>query len=89
MKKIAIVTGASRGIGAATAIRLAKENYDICVNYLNSEADAMNVIKHIEALGQRGSCPGGQATRSGIHRLRPDYCIFCIHTQTGNSIERN
>jgi NAD(P)-dependent dehydrogenase (short-subunit alcohol dehydrogenase family) len=39
MDKVAIVTGASRGIGAATAIALSKNNYRVCVNFLrNSEA---------------------------------------------------
>ena len=39
MDKVAIVTGASRGIGAATAIALSKNNYKVCVNFLrNSDA---------------------------------------------------
>jgi NAD(P)-dependent dehydrogenase (short-subunit alcohol dehydrogenase family) len=34
MKKVMIVTGGSRGIGAATAMLAAEQDFDVCVNYL-------------------------------------------------------
>lgn len=40
MKKVAIVTGASRGIGAATAKLLAENNYAVCINYCNDATNA-------------------------------------------------
>lgn len=52
MSKVAVVTGASRGIGKACALRLAKEGMDIVVNYNSSEEAALEVVNAIKELGQ-------------------------------------
>lgn len=51
MNKVAIVTGASRGIGKACAIRLGKAGMNVAVNYNSSEAEAMEVVREIIAAG--------------------------------------
>jgi 3-oxoacyl-[acyl-carrier protein] reductase len=51
--KIALVTGASRGIGAAIAIALAKAGCDVAVNYRNRGTDADAVCATIRNLGRR------------------------------------
>lgn len=49
--KTAVVTGASRGIGRAIAIKLAKLGANVVVNYRNSYDAVQEVVKEIEALG--------------------------------------
>jgi NAD(P)-dependent dehydrogenase (short-subunit alcohol dehydrogenase family) len=49
--KIALVTGAGRGIGAATARRLADSGYAICVNYRSDEQSAQAVVRDLERAG--------------------------------------
>jgi 3-oxoacyl-[acyl-carrier protein] reductase len=51
--KIALVTGSSRGIGRATAIRLAQSGADIVINYRSNAGAAEDVRASIEALGRR------------------------------------
>lgn len=52
--KVALVTGGSRGIGAAIALRLAREGADVALTYANSEDAAHGVVTKIEAMGRRG-----------------------------------
>jgi len=51
--KVALVTGSSRGLGKALAIELAKNGYDVVVNYARSKTAALETVKEIEALGQK------------------------------------
>jgi NAD(P)-dependent dehydrogenase (short-subunit alcohol dehydrogenase family) len=51
MNKIMIVTGGSRGIGAATALLAAQRGYAVCVNYLHNRKAAEDIVRNIEKLG--------------------------------------
>ena len=49
MNKVALVTGSGRGLGRAIAIELAKNGYDIIINYNNSEERALKVKDEVES----------------------------------------
>ncbi|MFF8672766.1 SDR family oxidoreductase [Streptomyces sp. NPDC015242] len=51
--KVALVTGGSRGIGAATALRLAQEGADVAVGYVHGKEAAEEVVRAVEARGRR------------------------------------
>lgn len=53
MKKIMLVTGASRGIGAETARLAALQGFDVCVNYNSNKTAALEVVDRIESIGQK------------------------------------
>jgi NAD(P)-dependent dehydrogenase (short-subunit alcohol dehydrogenase family) len=50
---IALVTGASRGLGRSTALKLAERGVDVIVTYKGNEAEAQAVVHQIRALGRR------------------------------------
>lgn len=52
---VALVTGASRGIGRACAVKLAERGYDVAVNYNSNEAKAAEVVAEIEKLGVKAA----------------------------------
>lgn len=51
MSKVALVTGGSRGIGAATSRLLASQGYRVCINYLNNEEAALSLLDDIRQGG--------------------------------------
>ncbi len=61
--RIALVTGGSRGIGAATALQCAQAGYDVAVNYTRDAEAAERVAAQVRALGRRAIAIGADVSR--------------------------
>ena len=53
VQKIALVTGGSRGLGKDMAISIARRGIDVIVTYRHKEAEALETVKEIVALGHK------------------------------------
>ena len=53
MQRIVLITGASRGIGAACAVMAAQNGWDVAVNYARDEAAAQRVAEQVQAAGRK------------------------------------
>lgn len=70
MADVIIVTGASRGIGAATALLAAQRGYSVCVNFRADGAAADSVVHAIESAGGRAiSVAADVSSESDVERL--------------------
>ncbi|MEW1891324.1 MULTISPECIES: SDR family oxidoreductase [unclassified Streptomyces] len=71
--RTALVTGGSRGIGAATALRLARDGADVALTYVRDERAAKEVVAAVEATGRRAvalraDSADPEAAASVVHR---------------------
>ncbi len=62
--RTALVTGGSRGIGRAVALALAEEGADVAINYVSSEAAAVDVAQNITKMGRRAILARADVTTS-------------------------
>ena len=70
MDKVIIVTGGSRGIGAATARLAAERGYAVCVNYRKNRAAADALVSEIQAAGSKALAVGADvASEADVVRL--------------------
>ncbi len=69
-KNIAIITGASRGIGAATALLAAEHGYRVCLNYLNNQSAAEDIVGKIQFHGGEAMAIGADiSSETGVMHL--------------------
>ena len=69
-RPVLLVTGGSRGIGAATCIMAARRGYDVAVNYQSNEKAAAEVVEACETAGARAvALQGDMASATDITRV--------------------
>ena len=77
MRQVALVTGASRGIGRAVAMELGRAGYAVCINYLNSEDAAQQAAEALRAGGSdavaiRADVADGTAVAEMVRRTEKE-----------------
>ena len=71
--KVALITGASRGIGRATALMFAQNGADLIINYLKNEAAAREVAARVEAFGRKAFLiKADVANRAAVEAMREE-----------------
>ena len=95
MNKVLLVTGASRGIGAAIARLAGARGYDVAVNYLKDEKAADTVVQAVRGAGRRAiAVQGDMAREPDIDRMfaaidkelgRLTHLVYNAGTTGGNS----
>jgi len=73
--KVAVVTGASKGIGAAIATALAAEGASVVVNYASSKAGADAVVANIKAAGGKAVAVHGDVSKSADAQALVDAAV--------------
>jgi 3-oxoacyl-[acyl-carrier protein] reductase len=63
--RVAVITGSSRGLGAATAKRLAQDGFFVVVNYVRSQKDGEQVLRDIRGAGGNGALVQGDVSNLG------------------------
>jgi NAD(P)-dependent dehydrogenase (short-subunit alcohol dehydrogenase family) len=70
MKKVVLITGSSRGIGASTAILLAKAGFQVCINYMSNHDAAQSLVKKITDEGGFAKCVQGDVSKeSDVNKI--------------------
>ncbi len=70
MAKVALITGASRGIGRATALLAARQGYDVCINFVTDAAAATSVAEECRGHGVNATtCRGDVADSQDVDAL--------------------
>jgi 3-oxoacyl-[acyl-carrier protein] reductase len=81
-KRVAIVTGASRGIGRAVAYRLAAQGHAVCVNYVRDAERAAAVVSHIRDNGGVAYAAGGDVSDPSQVAVVVDECATHLGAPT-------
>jgi len=78
MSKTALITGGSRGIGAACALALAKDGYRVIINYSNSRAEAEKIAKITDGIAVRADVSDSAAVTRMLKDVgRVDALVCC------------
>src|SRR6185369_2697143 len=95
--KVALITGASRGIGAATALRFAERGAHLALNYFQHEAEASNLAAQARTFGVRAVAIQADVSRfEDVRELfqrtidefgRVDIVIANAGIWTGNAVD--